>query len=824
MSASLFPGFAPVDKTDRRLKGEREILTNRVVMGSMALLICLVTGVSPYVIVAFAAYLCCNALLMVGRRTDMRPQYRWFAAIALDAIMGGAVQYWDPATMSFAYVIMIWAILGNGFRYGNRWLFVASVAMFVSFGTVIALSSFWRAIPVLAFSLLASLLILPAYCSKLIANLSRATDQAEAANRAKTYFLASVSHELRTPLNAIIGYASQLAEENLSPRVAGMITSSHKAAEHLLYLIEQLLYASRSESMQAPIENMTFTLPDLLAETKEILLPQAMDKAIAFHCHASPGSDVVLNGPADMLRNMMINLAANAIKFTDSGRVIIECGIDVNADAPELWFAVEDSGVGIAFEAQQRIFEPFTQADDSVLDRFGGTGLGLAICKQFAERLGGRLEVDSELGKGSRFTYRGPVAIAETGVIDDMHSAIVYFGPEAIKIDCGDTLIDWHACQDYESLRTSLGSVKLECYDIAIIDDRIVDGIAPEHVIWSQFADARTPPVLLHSGSTVDLGDIRLRAAFATVIPERPDFAALRSAVRIGCSFRSAELLPAQRELEPAQTIRTAPRRILVADDNRTNREVLKTILESVGHEVHYAMDGEEALAALEELTLDIVFLDVNMPKMSGIEVCAMWRQIEGPRAHLPILGLTADATEDTQKRCLDAGMDARFTKPMRRAELIAAVEQYCDGEDDTPQELRSDPLGKLVAIDRPRDRTRSVLDPAQIESLLDMGGEEFLASLCESYCEDVEKLIVDLDRSAKDRDLEAFRFAAHAIKSSAANIGAAELSALCGELETIAAPGFQTDGIKMAARATNQARLVEAELSAMTAGAIRAA
>ncbi|WP_420605396.1 response regulator [Novosphingopyxis sp.] len=821
---SPFQGFAPIEKTDRRLKGEREILTNRVVMGSLALFICMVSGVSAYVIVAFAGYLSCNALLMVGRQTDMRPQYRWLAAILLDAIMGGAVQYWDPATMSFAYVIMIWAILGNGFRYGNRWLFVASVAMFASFGAVIALSPFWRAIPVLACSLLAGLLILPAYCSKLIASLSRATNQAETANRAKTYFLASVSHELRTPLNAIIGYASQLAEENLTPRVAGMIHSSHKAAEHLLYLIDQLLYASRSESTQAPIENVTFTLPDLLAETKEILLPQAMDKAIAFHCHANTGSDVSLNGPADMLRNIMVNLAANAIKFTATGQVIIECGVEHDADKAELWFAVEDSGVGIALEAQQRIFEPFTQADETVLDQFGGTGLGLAICKQFAERMGGRLGVDSELGKGSRFTYRGPVAINGTGDVEDMHSKIVYFGPDPIEIDGGDTLIDWHVCRDFDALRASLGTVMLECYDIAIIDDRIIDGIAPEHVLWAQFAEARTPPVLLRSGNAVDLDDIKLRAAFATVIPERPDFAALRSAVRIGCSFRNAELPSAQRELEPADTVRTTPRRILVADDNRTNREVLKTILESIGHEVHYAIDGEEALAALEELELDIVFLDVNMPKISGIEVCAIWRQIEGPRAHLPILGLTADATDETQKRCLDAGMDAHFTKPMRRVELIAAVEQYCDDDEEIRQELPSDPLGKLVAIERSLKATDSVLDSAQIKSLLEMGGEEFLASLCESYCEDVEKLLVDLDRAATDPDLEAFRFAAHAIKSSAANIGAAELSALCGKLETIAAPDFQADGIKMAACAASQARLVEKELSALTASAIRAA
>ena len=832
MIGSRLHGFAPIDRTDRRLKGEREILTNRLIMGTVALLVCLACGVSKYVMVAFAVYMSCNALLMLGRRTDMLPQYRWLSAIAIDAIMGGVAQYFDPVNMSFVYVIMVWVILGNGFRYGNSWLFVSAVAMFLSFSAVIALTPFWLGMPVLAGALLTGLLVLPAYCSKLIANLSRATSQAEAASRAKTYFLASVSHELRTPLNAIIGYASQLAEENLSPRVAGMIHSSHKAAEHLLYLIDQLLYASRSESMQAPIEPVSFTLPGLLAETKEIMLPQAMDKDIAFHCHATPGSGIDLVGPADMLRNMMVNLAANAIKFTEEGRVVIECGIDRSGAEPELWFAVEDSGVGIALEAQQRIFEPFTQADDSVLDRFGGTGLGLAICQQFAERMRGRLEVESEPGKGSRFTYRGPAAISEAQKADETRSAIICFGPDAIKVegkvegkvDGDNTLIDWRHCTNFDAFHAALDLVRLENYDIAVIDEQIVSGVDPEHAIWSRFSDARTPPVLQRSGSAVNLGDIRLRAAFATVIPHRPDFAALRSAVRIGCSLRSTELAPAEKDLQPADAIRTTPRRILVADDNRTNREVLRTILESVGHEVHFAVDGDEALRLLEEVPVDVVFLDVNMPKLSGVEVCAMWRQIEGPHAHLPILGLTADATEETEQRCLDAGMDARFTKPMRRTELIDAVEFYCDGENAVPRPLSEDPLGKLVAIDRSDAPASPVLDPTQIASLLEMGGQEFLASLCESYCEDVEKLLVDLEQAASDRDLDAFRFAAHAIKSSAANIGATELRTLTGTLEMIAAPDFLGDGEALARRTTEQARLVEQELSAMTSGAVRAA
>lgn len=825
MSSTIWPVFEPVGKSDRRLTGEREILTNRLILGLLATLGCMIFSIAPYIVICFAVYLACNACLMLGRRTSMQPQWRWLGAIILDAVMAIAIQLYDPAAMAFCYIAYLWAILGNGFRYGNRWLYVAAAAKFISFAVVIMSAAYWREMPVLATSLLIGLLVLPAYCSKLIANLSHATEQAEAANRAKTYFLASVSHELRTPLNAIIGYASQLEEEPLSQRVSGMIHSSHKAAEHLLYLIDQLLYASRSESIQAPIEQNEFTLPDLLAQTREILLPQAMEKTIAFHCHAAPGSDLALVGPADMLHNMIVNLTANAIKFTGEGRVIIECGIDTSAEQTELWFAVDDSGVGIAADAQERIFEPFMQADESVLDRFGGTGLGLAICRQFADRMDGKLSVESVLGQGSRFTYRGPIALADAaqGVLDDAPSMIICFGRD--PIDAGDDLtqIDWHHCDDFPSFEASVGRVDLARYDIAIIDERILNASEPDDPLWDRFVETQTPPVLQRASDAVDLEDIRLRAAFATVIPQRPDFAALRSAVRIGCSFGGGESAKAAHQPSNPRTYH--PRRILVADDNRTNREVLKTILGSAGHQIHFAVDGEEALSALEDLTLDIVFLDVNMPKLSGIEVCAMWRQIEGGRAHLPILGLTADATDETKQRCLDAGMDARFTKPMRRAELIEAVETFCaDASEDTASQSTKVSNNRLVLIEDRQGEIESALDPAQIESLLDMGGEEFLASLCDSYCEDVEKLLVDLEKAARDRDLEAFRFASHAIKSSAANLGAKNLALLCGKLEKIAAPEFASDGVQLAIRAIERAREVEQELSAITAEAIRAA
>ena len=816
-----------IPSSDRRLAGERQILLNRAVIGVVTTLICIYLQLSTYIIAAFGIYLGINTLLMLGRLTAVNPRIRWLMAIVLDAVMATAIQLHDPEGMAFVYPILIWSILGNGFRYGTRWLCIASIANFLSFAVVLASAPYWQGMPVLAASLLFGLLILPAYCSKLVSSLWKATNQAEAANRAKTHFLASVSHELRTPLNAIIGYGSQLAEEDLTPRIHGMVASSHHAAEHLLYLIDQLLYASRSEKTQATAEQIDFTLPDLVVKTREIVLLQAADKGVSVHCHAAPGSDRLLNGPADMLRNMMVNLASNAVKFTDEGRVVIECGLESGAMGHQLWFAISDSGIGIADDARQRIFEPFTQADATVAGRFGGTGLGLSICQQMATQMGGTLEVESDLGVGSRFIYRGPVHLADHQISQQSEQSILLLSPEnrpAIATDAAGVAIEWIACSNAEQLVDLLPDIDLPRYDIVVIDESILETVQADSELWPSFEQAKIPVVLQRSTSALELDDIRLRAAFASIIPDQADFSTLRSAARIGTSFRTA--LP-EESTEPSRHVAQLaahPRRVLVADDNRTNREVVKTILETAGHRVDLAVDGEDALAALERQTADLVFLDVNMPKMSGIEVCAMWRQIEGPRAHVPILGLTADATEETEKLCLDAGMDARLTKPIRRDQLLEVIEQYCPIDESCPAPVSTDPLGKVVSLNGDALAQLVALDRAQVDDLLDMGGLEFLASLAESYAEDVHKLLHDLQLAVSRGDLEKFRFAAHAIKSSAANMGASTLSALCHQMEVISAPDFRSEGSKLVGRTTELATMVEQELAQLTAGTSAAA
>lgn len=240
---------------------------------------------------------------------------------------------------------------------------------------------------------------------------------------------------------------------------------------------------------------------------------------------------------------------------------------------------------------------------------------------------------------------------------------------------------------------------------------------------------------------------------------------------------------------------------MLVADDNRTNRNVLAAILEACGHQVIMATDGDEALDKLEEGGIDILLLDVNMPRLNGIDACSMWRQIEGNRTHLPIIGVTADATSETEEKCLAAGMDLRITKPVDAKLLINLIEQYCGGKPDQSQtpviaeQPASDPLGKIVPLQNIRNTPFPALNPAQIEYLASIGNNDFVSEMIESFRQDIAEMLPAIKASVTNGDVNQFRFCAHALKSSSNNIGAETLAVLTGKLEKITEAEFYDMG-----------------------------
>lgn len=785
------------------LTPEQEILRNRLVMGTASGFGCYFFAFDVIIFSAFFTYLSCNAALYVMQKHGIwRPEERWFAAIILDVTMAFAVMLREPEGMSLFYPIILWMILGNGFRYGLRWLFVASMLSTITFGFVVLTTAYWQHNLTLGMGLVLALLVIPAYCSTLIRKISHAKEQAETASKAKSYFLASVSHELRTPLNAIIGYGNHLRHSEMPRNQKEMVDASVLAGEHLLHLIEQLIEVAKTGAASAQVKTLSFRPTELLTEIRDIMAVRVDDKGLGLNLQAEPLSDRLVEGPADVLRNILLNLVGNAVKFTEAGAISLNSGVAPDGDTDRIWFSVSDTGIGIVESAVEHIFQPFQQADDTVMNRFGGTGLGLAICKQLVEQVNGTIDVQSTLGQGSTFRIEIPVKPVNVDTVESTPFPldvvnIISFGdlePTLLaNAQSQDNVILRHIkCHTLGELGAAITDIDLAKYEVALIAEDLAGQLEPESAIWKMFADAEIAPVLVSGANEVDIADISLRAAFASILPASPNFAEMRSAIRIGCSFARHFRIGHDEDV-PAVTIYTA-RKILVADDNRTNRNVLGAILGSVGHEVTMVTDGDEAVDALEGGAFDILLLDINMPRLNGIDACTMWRQIEGGRQHLPIVGVTADATPETEIRCRNAGMDLRITKPIDAKLLLATIDRLCGGTDtygEVAASQSSDPFNIVVPISRIGAPVSDVIDQTQINYLMSIGDDAFVRGMIEGFFQDADETLEPLRHAVSQGKVQDFRFYAHAIKSSSNNMGAKPLADLCARLEKITEADF---------------------------------
>ena len=470
-------------------------------------------------------------------------------------------------------------------------------------------------------------------------------------------------------------------------------------------------------------------------------------------------------------------MSADAEPLGD-GRVLLRC-------------EVSDTGIGIAAEACERIFEGFTQADASILNRYGGTGLGLAICKRLVEHLGGEIGVESEPGKGSRFWFTLPLGkrpapalaqerLAELPVFLLSRDAAAT-EPVAASLAASGLSPEHHSAMP--GLLAALERTGRRSA-LVLIDERRLSA-APEAVAEALHRSdpfGRMTLGLLSSGLATDV-DRSVERLFNMILPEAPDREALEAAVRLALAGlpRSEEKTEASVPAAPHQL------KVLVADDNRTNQKVIAKILERAGHAVTVTEDGEAALEALDRNPFDVVLMDVNMPRLDGLEATKLYRMAElgGPRR--PIIALTADATPEMVERCAQAGMDACVTKPIEpkrllesiaalvpKPELPASEEEPADraAADSRVTDIASHPQFKVVML--------PVLDSAMLQELDRLGGGEFVTDLVEGFLEDAAKTLGELEEAAAAHDLMLFRAKAHAVCSGASNIGARRINELC--------------------------------------------
>jgi two-component system sensor histidine kinase RpfC len=841
MTAAAKSHFSLIGFLKSRLKnrpdGEHEMVVNRVVISALILIylgVASLFGVQvPYEAVlltslffgisfAFLAHMLYQPGVSVPRRV---------IAMCSDlGFLSWGIHAGDEA-LSLLYPIYLWVIFGNGFRFGLKYLFGAMLIAVAGFSAVVATTEYWALHTKLAYGLLGGLVILPLYAATLIKKLQAAKNEAEQANKAKSLFLASVSHEFRTPLNAVIGMSDMLRDTKLNAEQLDMTQTIRGSARALLAQINDILNYSRIEAGQMPDHSVDFDLHAVLGQVRSMLVAQAREKGVRLSLHVGPHTPYKLHGNSRALQDALTNLTANAVKFTERGSIAIAAGLIEQKDGTaRIRFEVTDTGIGIAEEAREKIFQSFTQADESIVDRFGGTGLGLAIVKQLIERQGGTIGVDSKPGEGSTFWFELGYQIGTNegaGSIPDLSDTRV------ILLACNDDSAT-EITRMLEASRATVGVARTAdqaCDQFAVPEASgirrtivIVDGdqLEPDSAsvgttLNKMNGGANLSVVLLTAEPLTGLLPLPNRFDFASVIAKPAQSSTLGAALRIAKAGDAAGI-DEEGKVDHEQPARKLS--ILVADDNRTNQKVIGKILERVGHDVSIVENGEQALDAMQVKAFDIALMDVNMPVLNGIEATKLYRFASLGKPRLPIVALTADATPETKQRCEEAGMDACVIKPIEPARLLSIIGSIVSEKQVSDQETftESETVKRIASHPKFKASDVSPIDVRALTDLEALGGTKFVDELIADFVRDTETLLEELEQSAKSCDVNAFREQLHAMRSGAANIGARRIYKMCLSWRHIGERELEQRGTDYLAKLGDEFGAVRAALKAYSA------
>ena len=692
--------------------------------------------------------------------------------------------------------VYLWIIFGNGFRYGVKYLYLSALLSIIGFSLVIYFTPFWQQNMNMGIGLLVSLIVLPGYVATLIRRIQKERRKAEQANQAKSEFLANMSHEIRTPLNGIIGTGELLETCNIGSEEKDYVATIKDSGKTLLRLIEDILDISRIEAGKMETESVDFDLYELINTSINIFSPQARNKGLRLSKHIDINIPFYLNGDPMHLRQVLINLLGNAVKFTEEGSITLKCSL-IQSDGPRvlLRFEVIDTGIGIPQDTQAKIFEKFTQADETTTRRYGGSGLGMAIAKNLVQLMGGTIGVNSTPDVGSIFWFDLTLTTQDTtgNHTDSLNLAqtrVLRISDNISNQTNATNCMHEHNINvwDVDSIQKAIDILEYKPGNYEMI---LLDGIAQPHKLVEQinfiaadpgYSDKlilMIQPELKETARQLSLDqriyllsepldrDVFIRALYASHIGDHSNNATINTTV-----------LADTRQLK-----------ILVAEDNPVNGMVIGRILDKNGHLHHLVEDGEMALEALKNEKYDLVIIDMHMPKIGGVDAYLSYSKNTPGDDLIPFIMLTANATVEARKQCQDAGIEYFLTKPISSKELINTINLA------THQGLAQEPAEKIYT-QVANDNISDPIDANTLDRVIHMAPDSnFLSQLYQSMENYGHFMLDDMLQASRDEDLKEFKEIAHALKGATVSLGMFKLTQMLQQAELITSGRFHAQG-----------------------------